>query len=62
MATLGYFSPEIRIQNEPASATKARQVSLHAQPGQATTVGTEVKIKFSGPIPRPMRGLRRNAC
>ncbi len=49
MATLGYFSPEIRIQNEPASATKARQVSLHAQPGQATTV-SEVKIKFSGPI------------
>ena len=49
MATLGYFSPEIRIQSEPASATAPRQVSLHAQPGQATTIG-EVLIKFSGPI------------
>ena len=49
IATLGYFSPEIRIQSATAGATTARQVSLHVHPGEATTV-SEVQIKFSGPI------------
>ena len=50
LATLGYFSPEVRIEaRPPASSDAPRVVQLNVDPGEPTLV-SEVKIGFSGPI------------
>ena len=50
MATLGYFSPEIKFDQQIFSTgLVARQINLSVVPGAPTVVG-EVKIEFKGPI------------
>lgn len=50
VATLGYFSPEIRIEQRATPASKAaRLVTLGVVPGEPTLV-RELHIEFSGPI------------
>ncbi len=49
VATLGYFSPEIRIELQPANKAIPRAVSLHVVPG-APSVVSEFHIAFSGPM------------
>ena len=50
LATLGYFSPDIRIDLQAAERSPgARLVTLRVQPGPATLV-REVRIQLNGPI------------
>ena len=51
LATLGYFSPEVSVQLQPAPAGSAapRQVSITVDPGPATRVSA-VSIDFRGPV------------
>ena len=50
LATLGYFSPEIKFDQQIFSAgAVARQINLSVVPGEPTVVG-EVKIEFKGAI------------
>lgn len=49
VATLGYFSPDIRLERQAATATAARAVTLTVVPGEPTLVD-EVRILFTGPI------------
>ena len=50
LATLGYFSPEIKFDQQIFSAgAMARQINLSVVPGEPTVVG-EVKIEFKGAI------------
>lgn len=50
VATLGYFSPEIKFgQQTSSTGPTARQLKLTVAPGEPTVVG-EVKIEFKGPI------------
>jgi len=49
VATLGYFSPDIRIELLPAIGTAARTVTLNVAPGEPTLV-REVRVTFAGPI------------
>ena len=49
VATLGYFSPDIKIELLPDSAAPGRRVKLEVVPGEPTVVG-EVALSFTGPI------------
>lgn len=51
LGTLGYFSPEVRIEQHetPASTVAARDVVITVDPGPPTRIAT-VDIAFSGPI------------
>jgi translocation and assembly module TamA len=49
VATLGYFSPDIKIELLPDSATPGRQVKLEVAPGEPSLVA-EVALNFTGPI------------
>ena len=49
VATLGYFSPDIRLELLPASATALRVVQVRVSPGEPTLV-SEVRVEFTGPI------------
>ncbi len=50
LATLGYFSPEIRIERKAGrDATAPRVVLLRVTPGEATVVRA-VHLRFNGPI------------
>jgi translocation and assembly module TamA len=49
LATLGYFSPLVTIEQAPAVAAEPRRVIVSVDPGQPTQV-TEVRIDFTGPI------------
>ena len=50
VATLGYFSPDIRIEMRPAdSGPAAHWVTLTVAPGAPTLV-SEIRVEFSGPI------------
>lgn len=49
VATLGYFSPDIRLELLPASATAPRVVQVRVAPGEPTLV-SEVRVEFTGPI------------
>ena len=51
LATLGYFSPTIRLAQTPAAADSAaaRRVTLDVDPGEPTRI-SEVQIDFTGPI------------
>lgn len=49
VATLGYFSPDIKIELLPDSAAPGRQVKLTVVPGEPTVV-TDVAIEFTGAI------------
>ena len=49
VATLGYFSPDIRLELMPANATAPRVVQVRVTPGEPTLV-SEVRVEFTGPI------------
>ena len=50
VATLGYFSPEIRFDQQTSNTGPiARQIKLSVTPGKPTVV-SEVKMEFKGPI------------
>ena len=50
VATLGYFSPEIKFDQQTLSTSPTvRQINLSVVPGEPTVV-SEVKIEFKGPI------------
>jgi translocation and assembly module TamA len=49
LATLGYFSPVVTIEQAPAVAAEPRRVIVSVDPGQPTQV-TDVRIDFTGPI------------
>lgn len=49
VATLGYFSPEVRIEVAPGSSPSARVVKLSVAPGAPTLV-QDIQIEFKGPI------------
>lgn len=51
LGTLGYFSPEIKIEQHetPQSTAHARDVSITVDPGPPTRIGA-VDIAFTGPI------------
>ena len=50
MATLGYFSPEIKFDQQASSTDPAgRQINLSVVPGEPTVV-SEVRFEFKGPI------------
>ena len=49
LATLGYFSPTVRIESVAATDATPRRVVIDADPGEPTLV-TEVNIEFTGPI------------
>jgi translocation and assembly module TamA len=50
VATLGYFAPDIRIEQQAAASGAApRVVKLTVAPGEPTLIG-EVHVEFSGPI------------
>ena len=49
VATLGYFSPVIRIERPGDVNTKLRVITLTVDPGRPTLIG-DVTVVFSGPI------------
>ena len=49
LATLGFFSPTVRVEAVPATDASPRRIVIDATPGEPTLV-TEVQIDFTGPI------------
>lgn len=49
LATMGYFSPTIRVERSTADANGVRRVAIHVIPGEATHVA-QVTIDFAGDI------------
>ncbi|ABD69324.1 surface antigen (D15) [Rhodoferax ferrireducens T118] len=50
VATLGYFSPDIRFEQQaPGNGASTRLLKLRVVPGEPTVVG-EVKVELKGPI------------
>jgi translocation and assembly module TamA len=50
VATLGYFSPDIRFEQQaPSSGASTRLLKLRVVPGEPTVVG-DVKVELKGPI------------
>jgi translocation and assembly module TamA len=56
-ATLGYFSPEVRVQLEPGRAGGGkRTVTIDLEPGGQTRIGS-VLVRFSGPVAEDPQAL-----
>ncbi len=49
LATLGFFSPTVRVEAVAATDSSLRRIVIDADPGEPTLV-TEVNIAFTGPI------------
>ena len=49
LATLGFFSPTVRVEAVAATDSSPRRIVIDADPGEPTLV-TEVNIAFTGPI------------
>lgn len=49
LATLGFFSPTVRVESIAATDTTPRRVVVDIQPGDPTLV-TEVTLEFTGPV------------
>jgi len=49
LATLGYFSPTVRVESVAAAGPASRRVVIDVDPGEPTLV-TDVRIDFTGPI------------
>lgn len=59
VATLGYFSPVVRIERPSDGSTKSRVITLTVDPGQPTLI-SEVTVVFSGPIAQdPLAAAQR---
>jgi len=59
VATLGYFSPVVRIERPSDGSTKSRVITLRVDPGQPTLI-SEVTVVFSGPIAQdPLAAAQR---
>jgi len=59
VATLGYFSPVVRIERPSDGSTKSRVITLTVDPGQPTLI-SEVTVVFSGPIAQdPLAAVQR---
>lgn len=59
VATLGYFSPVVRIERPSDGNTKPRVITLRVDPGQPTLI-SEVTVAFSGPIAQdPLAAAQR---
>lgn len=60
VATLGYFSPVVRIKRPSDGNTKPRVITLTVDPGQPTLI-SEVTVTFSGPITQdPVAAAQRH--
>lgn len=49
LATMGYFSPTIRVERNTADTNGVRRVAIHVVPGEATRID-QVMISFAGDI------------
>ena len=59
VATLGYFSPVVRIERPSDANTKPRVVTLTVDPGRPTLI-SDVTVAFSGPITQdPLAAAQR---
>jgi translocation and assembly module TamA len=59
VATLGYFSPVVRIDRPGDGNTKPRVITLTVEPGRPTLI-SEVTVAFSGPITQdPLAAAQR---
>jgi len=59
VATLGYFSPVVRIERPGDTNTKPRVITLTVDPGRPTLI-SEVTVVFSGPIAQdPLAAAQR---
>lgn len=59
VATLGYFSPVVRIERPGDANAKSRVITLTVDPGQPTLI-SDVTVAFSGPIAQdPLAAVQR---